>query len=41
MYPKNECENEGEEMYDDMMTTEQIIQMFEEDYSEEEFLGFD
>ena len=32
---------EGEEMYDDMLTTDQIIQMLEEDDSDKEFLGFD
>ena len=28
-------------MYDDMLTTEQMIQMLEEEDSDEEFLGFD
>ena len=31
---------EGEEMYDDMLTTDQMIQMLEEDDSDKEFLGF-
>ena len=29
------------QMYDDMLTTEQMIQMLEEEDSDEEFLGFD
>ena len=30
-----------EEMYDDMLTTDQMIQMLEEEDSDKEFLGFD
>ena len=36
-----DSDNEGEEMYDDMLTTDQMIQMLEEEDSDEEFLGFD
>ena len=39
--PCADSDNEGEEMYDDMLTTEQMIQMLEEEDSDEEFLGFD
>ena len=36
----DECKN-NRETYDDMLTTEQMIQMLEEEDSDEEFLGFD
>ena len=32
---------EGENIYNDMLTTDQMIQMLEEDDSDKEFLGFD
>ena len=38
--PCADSDNEGEEMYDDMLTTDQMIQMLEEEDSDEEFLGF-
>ena len=33
--PCADSDNEGEEMYDDMLTTEQMIQMLEEEDSDE------
>ena len=39
--PCADSDIEGEEMYDDMLATDQMIQMLEEDDSDEEFLGFD
>ena len=39
--PCADSDNEGEEMYDDMLTTDQMIQMLEEEDSDKEFLGFD
>ena len=38
--PCTDSDIEGEEMYDDMLTTDQMIQMLEEDDSDQEFLGF-
>ena len=35
-----DSDEEGE-MYDDMMTREQITQMFNEDSDDDEFLGFE
>ena len=35
--PCTDSDIEGEEMYDDMLTRDQIIQMLEEDDSHEEF----
>jgi len=35
-----DTDEEGDEMYDDMMTHEQIQQMFNEDSDDDEFLGF-
>ena len=32
---KADSDNEGEEMYDDMLTTDQMIQMLEEEDSDE------
>ena len=38
---KSACSDiEGEEMYDDMMKTEQMLQMFKEENSDDEFVGF-
>ena len=39
--PCADSDNEGEEMYDDMLTTDQMIQMLEEGDSDKFFLGFD
>ena len=39
--PCAESDIEGEEMYNDMLTTDQMIQMLKEDDSDKEFLGFD
>ena len=39
--PCADSDIEGEEMYDDMLTTDQMIQMLEEDDSDNFFLGFD
>ena len=33
--------DEGDDMYDDMMTHEQIQQMFSEESDDDEFLGFE
>ena len=34
-------EEEGDDMYDDIMTHEQIQQMFNEDSDDDEFAGFE
>ena len=39
--PCADSDIEGEDMYDDMLTTDQITQMLEEDNSDKECLGFD
>ena len=39
--PCTDSDIEGEEMYDDMLTTDQMITMLEEDDGDKEFLGFD
>ena len=39
--PCADSDIEGEETYDDMLTTDQMIQMLGEDDSDKEFLGFD
>ena len=38
---KSDSDEEGDEMYDDMLTHEQIQQMFNEDSDGDEFLGFE
>ena len=42
-YDKSDTDSdeEGDNMYDDMMTHEQIQQMFNEDSDDDEFLGFE
>jgi len=37
----DKSDEEGEVMYDDMMTHEQIQQMFNEDGDDDEFVGFE